>query len=138
LLGEDSEAQIIQKKWDYYLSKQSELSQIRELVAEDDRILREAREKIRSSLVGEDVSVSQQSYFDNLLKKEIKFGNISVEEDGIFITNPDGTGTIASSEEEQSYISQIRSAFENGEISLTRVQLGMLDSYTSKNSPKKR
>ena len=79
----------------------------------------------------------QQSYFDTLFNKSIEYKNIVVDEDGITIINPNGSIKFATVEEEEQFISQIRNALENGEISLNRVQLGLLDSYVNGNNHKK-
>lgn len=136
--GDDGKAQSILNKWNYFLSRQNELEQIRQRVEEQHRAFSDEMEKLRSSLRdGGEIEASQQSYFDTLFNKTIEYGNIVVSEDGIAIINSDGSITFATTEEEEQYISQIRSALENGEISLNRVQLGLLDSYTNGNTHKK-
>ena len=96
-------------------------------------------ERIRNSLRDSgEIETPQQSYFDTLFNKTIEYGNIVVNEDGITIINPDGSIKFATVEEEEQYISQIRNALENGEITLTRIQKGLLDSYSNGNHSKKR
>ena len=136
--GDDGKAQSILNKWNYFLSRQNELEQIRQRVEEQHRAFSDEMERLRSSLRdGGETEASQQSYFDTLFNKTIEYGNIVVSEDGITIINSDGSIEFATFEEEEQYISQIRSALENGEISLNRVQLGLLDSYTNGNTHKK-
>lgn len=138
MLGDDDKAQSILNKWNYFLSRQNELEQIRQRVEEQHRAFSDEMERLRSSLRdGGEIEASQQSYFDTLFNKTIEYGNIVVSEDGITIINSDGSIKFATVEEEEQYISQIRSALENGEISLNRVQLGLLDSYTNGNTHKK-
>ncbi len=138
MLGDDGKAQSILNKWNYFLSRQNELEQIRQRVEAQHRAFSDEIERLRSSLRdGGETEVSQQSYFDTLFNKTIEYGNIVVSEDGITIINSDGSIKFATVEEEEQYISQIRSALENGEISLNRVQLGLLDSYTNGNTHKK-
>lgn len=132
--GDDGKAQSILNKWNYFLSRQNELEQIRQRVEEQHRAFSDEMEKLRSSLRDD---WTQQPYLDTLFDKTIKYGNVVVSEDGVAIINPDGSITFATTEEEEQYISQIRSALENGEISLNRVQLGLLDSYTNGNTHKK-
>ena len=132
--GDDGKAQVILNKWNYFLSRQNELEQIRQRVEEQHRAFSDEMEKLRSSLRDD---WTQQPYLDTLFDKTIKYGNVVVSEDGVAIINPDGSITFATTEEEEQYISQIRSALENGEISLNRVQLGLLDSYTNGNTHKK-
>ena len=81
---------------------------------------------------------SQQAYFDELFNKTINYGNIIVTEAGITIMHLDGVLQYPTEEEEEQYISQIRNAFENGEIKLNRMQQILLDSYRSKNNMKQR
>ena len=136
--GDDGKAQSILNKWNYFLSRQNELEQIRQRVEEQHRAFSDEMERLRSSLRdGGEIEASQQSYFDTLFNKTIEYGNIVVSEDGITIINSDGSIKFATVEEEEQYISQIRNALENGEISLNRVQLGLLDSYTNGNTHKK-
>lgn len=137
MVGENSKSQIILNKWNYYLSKQNELEQIRKRVDEQHLAFCDEMERIRNSLVDENITSSQQSYFDNLFNKEIMYGNILMSESGISIINPDGTIKLASPEEEQQYISQILIALNNGEISLNRIQLNLLDSYSNSSSSQK-
>lgn len=132
--GDDGKAQAILNKWNYFLSRQNELEQIRQRVEEQHRAFSDEMEKLRSSLRDD---WTQQPYLDTLFDKTIKYGNVVVSEDGVAIINPDGSITFATTEEEEQYISQIRSALENGKISLNRVQLGLLDSYTNGNTHKK-
>lgn len=135
---DDGKAQSILNKWNYFLSRQNELEQIRQRVEEQHRAFSDEMERLRSSLRdGGEIEASQQSYFDTLFNKTIEYGNIVVSEDGITIINSDGSIKFATVEEEEQYISQIRNALENGEISLNRVQLGLLDSYTNGNTHKK-
>ena len=136
--GDDGKAQSILNKWNYFLSRQNELEQIRQRVEEQHRAFSDEMERLRSLLRdGGEIEASQQSYFDTLFNKTIEYGNIVVSEDGITIINSDGSIKFATVEEEEQYISQIRSALENGEISLNRVQLGLLDSYINGNTHKK-
>ncbi len=136
--GADGKAQSILNKWNYFLSRQNELEQIRQRVEEQHRSFSDEMEKLRSSLRdGVEIEISQQSYFDTLFNKSIEYENIVVDEDGITIINPDGSIKFATAEEEEQIISQIRNALENGEISLNRVQLGLLDSYANGNNHKK-
>ena len=136
--GDEEKARNILNKWNYFLSKQNELEKIRQRVEKQQRAFRDEMERLRSSLRNdEEIITPQQSYFDTLFNKTIKYENILVSEDGIAIINPDGSIEFATTEEEEQYISQIRSALENGKISLNRVQLGLLDSYTNNNPPKK-
>lgn len=137
IVGESNKAQSILNKWNYYLSKQGELEQIRQRVEEQHIAFNDEMARIRASLDDENVS-TQQSYFDNLFSKEIMYGNIFMSEDGISIINPNGTIKFVSPDEEQQYISQIQNALEKGEISLNRVQLNLLDSYSNDSSPKKK
>lgn len=135
--GDDGKAQSILNKWNYFLSRQNELEQIRQRVEEQHRAFSDEMERLRSSLRdGGEIEAPQQSYFDTLFNKTIEYGNIVVSEDGITIINSDGSIKFATVEEEEQYISQIRNALENGEISLNRVQLGLLDSYTNGNTHK--
>ena len=137
--GEDEKAQSILNKWNYFLSKQNELDQIRQRVEEQHRAFSDERERLRSSLRDADeIETSQQSYFDTLFNKTIEYGNIVVSEDGITIITPDGSKKFATAEEEEQYISQIRNALENGEITLNRVQLDLLELYSENNNHKKR
>lgn len=137
--GEDEKAQSILNKWNYFLSKQNELDQIRQRVEEQHRAFRDEKERLRSSLRDADeIETSQQSYFDTLFNKTIEYGNIVVSEDGITIITPDGSKKFATAEEEEQYISQIRNALENGEITLNRVQLDLLELYSENNNHKKR
>lgn len=134
---DDGKAQSILNKWNYFLSRQNELEQIRQRVEEQHRAFSDEMERLRSSLRdGGEIEAPQQSYFDTLFNKTIEYGNIVVSEDGITIINSDGSIKFATVEEEEQYISQIRNALENGEISLNRVQLGLLDSYTNGNTHK--
>lgn len=135
--GDDGKAQSILNKWNYFLSRQNELDQIRQRVEEQNITFRNNRERLRSSLGDNGEKTPQQSYFDTLFNKTIKYGNIVVNEDGINIVNPDGSIKFATAEEEEQYISQIRRAVENGEILLNRVQLGVLDLYTNGDTHKK-
>lgn len=136
--GYDDKAQSILNKWNYFLSRQNELEQIRQRVEEQHRAFSDEMERLRSSLRdGGEFETSQQSYFDTLFNKSIEYGNIVVDEDGITIINPDGSIKYATVKEEEQFISQIRNALENGEISLNRVQLGLLDSYANGNNHKK-
>ncbi len=138
MTGDEEKARNILNKWNYFLSKQNELEKIRQRVEKQQRAFRDEMERLRSSLRNdEEIKTPQQSYFDTLFNKTIKYENILVSEDGIAIINPDGSIEFATTEEEEQYISQIRSALENGKISLNRVQLGLLDSYTNNNPPKK-
>lgn len=136
--GDDGKAQSILNKWNYFLSRQNELEQIRQRVEEQQRAYNDEIERLGSLLKdGGEIELSQQPYFDTSFNKTIEYGNIEVYEDGIMITDSDGVIRYATVEEEEQYISQIRSALENGEISLNRVQLGLLDSYTNGNTHKK-
>ena len=138
MTGDEEKARNILNKWNYFLSKQNELEKIRQRVEKQQRAFRDEMERLRSSLRNdEEIKTPQQSYFDTLFNKTIKYENILVSEDGIAIINPDGSIEFATTEEEEQYISQIRIALENGKISLNRVQLGLLDSYTNNNPPKK-
>ena len=137
--GDDEKSQSILNKWNYFLSKQNELDQIRQRVEEQYRAFSDEIETLRNSLRdGGEIETSQQSYFDTLFDKTIEYGNIVVSEDRITIMNPDGSIKFATAEEDEQYISQIRNALENGEITLTKIQQGLLDSYSNGNSPKKR
>lgn len=134
--GNDKKAQSILNKWNYFLSKQTELDQIRQSVEEQHRALREEMENLRSSLIGGGL---HQPYFDSLFNNEpIEYRNIVVSEDGIAIINSDGSIKFATPEEREQYISQIKAALENGEITLTINQQILLDSYSNGNSPRKR
>ena len=137
--GDDDKAQNILNKWNYFLSKQNELEQIRQRVEEQHRAFNDEKERLRSSLRDSgEIETSQQSYFVNLFNnKTIEYGNIVVNEEGITIINPDGSKKIATAEEEEQYISQIRNALENGKISLNIVQIRLLDSYPNYNTHKK-
>ena len=138
MTGDEEKARNILNKWNYFLSKQNELEKIRQRVEKQQRAFRDEMERLRSSLRNdEEIKTPQQSYFDTLFNKTIKYENILVSEDGIAIINPDGSIEFATTEEEEQYISQIRSALGNGKISLNRVQLGLLDLYTNNNPPKK-
>lgn len=137
--GDDDKSRSILNKWNYFLSKQNELEQIRQRVEEQHRAFSDEMERLRSSLRdGGEIETFQQSYFDTLFNKTIEYENIVVSEDGITIINPDGSIKFATAEEEEQYILQIRNALENGKISLNRVQLGLLDSYTNGNTHKKK
>lgn len=104
--GDDGKAQAILNKWNYFLSRQNELKQIRQRIEEQTRIFSNEMEKLRSSLRDD---WTQQPYLDTLINKTIEYGNVVVSENGITIINPDGSVTFATMEEEQ-YISQIRSS----------------------------
>ena len=136
--GDDGKVKSILNKWNYFLSRQNELEQIRQRVEEQHRAFSDEMKRLRSSLRdGVEIETSQQSYFDTLFNKSIEYGNIVVSEDWIAIINSDGSIKFATVEEEEQFISQIRNALENGEISLNRVQLGLLDSYANGNNHKK-
>ncbi len=133
MVGDNNKAKSVLNKWKYFLSKQGELEQIRDRVSEQSRQFINFMENMRNS--GEEIS--QQSYFDTLFSKTIEYRNIVVGEDGITIINPDGSIEYATDKEGEQYILQIRNALKTGEISLNRVQLGLLDSYTNGNTHKK-
>lgn len=138
--GDENKAKSISNKWKYFLSKQPELAQIRQRVEEQHRAFSDEIEKLRNSLRdGDEIETSQQSYFDSLFNnKTIEYRNIVVSEEGITIINLDGSIKFATAEEEEQYISQIRTALENGKITLTIAQQELLDSYSNGNNPRKR
>lgn len=138
MCGENTKAQSILNKWNYFLSKKNELEQIRHKVDEQHIAFRDEIERIRNTVINEEApTMSQQSYFDNLFSKEIIFGNIMMDENGITVINPDGTIKFVSLDEEEQYILQIKSAVENGTLSLNRIQLNLLDSYNVESHKKR-
>ena len=136
--GDDIKAQNIINKWNYFLSKQNELNQIRQRVEEQHRAFSEELESLRSSLrANNEIGQTQQDYFDALFDKTISYKNILLDEEKITIINSNGIIKIVPTEEEKKYVEEIKNALEKGEITLTRAQLGLLDSYINKNNFKK-
>ena len=124
MCGDDDKAQGIINKWNYFLSKQNDLDQIRQRVKEQHKIFsNETEELINLFNDGSEIGSSYQS------EKTFNYKNIILSEYGITIMNPDGTFNFVPDGEEEQYILQIRNAIENGEITLTREQLELLDSY---------
>ena len=130
MIGKEEKAQIILNKWNYFLSKQDELEQIRSRVEESSKAF---QEEIESLAYGK-INSEQEEYFDNLFKKEIEYKNIRIDEHGIIITRRGGSSHfIPSPKEEEQYINQVKNAFESGEIALNRVQQNLLESYLNGN-----
>jgi len=137
LAQENEKAQNILNQWKYYVSKQGDLEHIRQRVVKRQQAFQEEMARIRNTLVDDDLATSQQSYFDNIFKKEIVYNNIMIDEEGITIINADGSLKLASSDEEEHCLITIKEAVANGSLTLNRVQLNLLNSYT-KSSYKKR
>ena len=136
-LGENDRSKTVLKKWEYYMSKQDELDEIRQRHQAQSQAFADFLKSTRDSMDSEETQ-SQQSYFNNLFKKEIRYGNIYINEDGISIINPDGTVKIVTEEEAQECLSQLQNAIDSGEIILNIAQRSLLNSYSNADSPKKR
>ena len=135
IIGESEKSKEILDKWDYYLSKQNELEAIRKKHEEGKKATQDFMASMRASIESEPEQ-PQQSYWDKLFNKEIRYGNIIINENEISIVNPDGTVTIVPDDQKQDYIMEVRNAVESGELTLTIIQSKLLDSYSNGDSPK--
>lgn len=125
--GENAKAESIINKWNYFLSKQNNLEEIRHKVEKQRESFREDITRLRNSLLNE--KETQQEFFDNFLKKEIQFENIILTEKGIMVINPDGTIRLVPKNLEEQYLLKIKKGVLNGALTLNKIQTNLLASY---------
>ena len=132
ICGEELRAQSVMKRWNYYLSKQDDLAEIRERVERANILHQEELAELAKLARAEEGYQQNQDDLAILLDSSIWYNNINITEDGITFLNPYGVLIMVAKEDEEQYLSQIREAVASGKLSLNRAQLNLLESYNTK------
>lgn len=133
-IGKKEDAINVLKRWQTYLLKQNQVEDLRTKQMKENQMLVDMRTKFREKLSSTETELDYGGELKNMIddSSTIEYGNITIDEKGIIVNQPDGSVHYVQPEEEQSYISRVKVGIMLSSVKLNEKQQALLDSYQQK------